>query len=48
MNVSRASWATAVPARVTRPPIVQGTGAGAPSDGGLRAPHTPASSARET
>ena len=33
----------AVPALVTRSPIVRGTGAAAPSDRGLRAPYYPAS-----
>ena len=43
MTAHHRCFGTAVPALVTRPGIVQGTGAVAPSDEGLRGPHTPAS-----
>lgn len=44
MTAHHRCFGTAVPALVTRPAIVQGTGAAAPSDEGLRGPHAPASS----
>lgn len=43
MTAHHRCFGTAVPALVTCPGIVQGTGAVAPSDEGLRGPHTPAS-----